>query len=101
MSEQTNTANHDTEELIEHVRALMAATADVAGDKITEARRRVAAALESSKGVCCRVQERAVDGARSANAAMHEHPYKAAALAAGVGLLSGLLFARRCTCKWQ
>ena len=35
--------------LAEDARALMAATADVAGEKVSEARKRLAAALESGK----------------------------------------------------
>jgi ElaB/YqjD/DUF883 family membrane-anchored ribosome-binding protein len=101
MSEETKAANDDMDQLIEDVQALMAATADVAGEKVMEARKRVAAALESSKGMCGRVREKAVEKARSANEALHEHPYKAVAISAGVGLLSGLLLARRCTCKCE
>ena len=36
--------------LAEDARALMAATADVAGEKVGEARKRLAAALESGQG---------------------------------------------------
>jgi ElaB/YqjD/DUF883 family membrane-anchored ribosome-binding protein len=102
MNEETNAANRDpSDNLIEHAQALIAATADVAGDRIKEARKRLAAALEGGKGVCGRVHEKAVEGARMADATMHDHPYKAAAIGVGVGLLSGLLLSRRCTCKCQ
>jgi len=99
MSEQNKAASHDLDQLMEHVHALMEATADAAGEKVIEARQRLAAALEDGKGVCGRVRERAVEGARAANVAMHEHPYKAVAIGVGVGLLSGLLLSRRCHCK--
>jgi ElaB/YqjD/DUF883 family membrane-anchored ribosome-binding protein len=101
MSELRKTANNDMEQLIEQVHALMAATADVAEDKVTEARKRVAAALETGKGLWGRVHETTVERARAANEALHEHPYKAVAISAGLGLLSGLFFARRCTCKCE
>ena len=99
MSEQTKAVNDDREQLVEDVRALLAATADVAGDKVKEARKRLAAALESGRGLCGRVREKVVEGARAADEAMHEHPYKAVAIGAGVGLLSGALLARRCSCN--
>jgi ElaB/YqjD/DUF883 family membrane-anchored ribosome-binding protein len=99
MSEQTKAADNDMDELIEHVEALMAATADVAGEKVAEARKRVAAVLQSSRGVYGRIHESAVERVKAANAALHEHPYKAVAIGVGVGVLSGLLFARRCSCK--
>jgi len=99
MSQETKAENDDIDELIEHVHALMAATAHVAGEKVMEARKRVAAALESGRGVCSRVRDKAIEGARVANGALHEHPYKAVAIGVGVGLLSGLLLTRRCSCK--
>lgn len=101
MKEQQKAASDDMAQLIEQVHALMAATSDVAGEKVVEARKRVAAALESGKGLCSRIHETTLERARAANAAMHEHPYKAVAIGAGLGLLGGILFARRCTCKCQ
>jgi ElaB/YqjD/DUF883 family membrane-anchored ribosome-binding protein len=75
----------------------MAATADVAGEKVGEARMRLAAALERGKEICGRVREQAADGARAADQAVHEHPYQAIGLALGVGALIGYLAARRCS----
>lgn len=42
MNKHTTTAHHDIGSLAEDVRALMAATADVAGEKVGEARKRLA-----------------------------------------------------------
>ena len=47
--------------LAEDARALMAATADVAGEKVSEARKRLAAALESGKELYGRVRDKAVE----------------------------------------
>lgn len=99
MSEPNKASSHDLEQLMEHVQALMEATADAAEEKVIEARQRLAAALQGGKGVCGRLRERTVEGAKAANAALHEHPYKAVAIGVGVGLLSGLLLSRRCHCK--
>ena len=101
MTEQEKAISNDMDELVEAVHALMAATADVAGDKVAEARKRLATALQSGKGVFGRAREKAIEGARVANEALHEHPYKAVAIGVGVGMLSGLLLARRCSCKGQ
>jgi ElaB/YqjD/DUF883 family membrane-anchored ribosome-binding protein len=49
MEKQTQATGNDMGTLAEDARALVAATADVAGDKVAEARRRLAGALESGK----------------------------------------------------
>ena len=81
-------------QLAEDAHALMSATADVAGEKVGEARKRLAAALERGKEVYGRVREKAVEGAKAAEEAVHEHPYQA--IAVGVGAFIGYLVARRC-----
>ena len=66
--------------LAEAARALMAATADVAGEKVAEARKQLAAALERGKEIYGRVREKAVDCARVTDEAVH-----------GVGAIIGYL----------
>jgi ElaB/YqjD/DUF883 family membrane-anchored ribosome-binding protein len=97
MSKTTDDATNDMGSLADDARALMAATADVAGDKVSEARKRLAAALERGKEIAGRVRDKAVQGAKAADEAVHEHPYQAMALALGVGALIGYLAARRCS----
>ena len=41
--------------------------------------------------------EKAVEGAKAADEAVHEHPYQAIGIAFGVGALLGYLVARRCS----
>ena len=84
-------------QLAEDARALMAATADVAGEKVSEARQRLAAALESGKEIYGRVREKAVEGVKAADEIVHEHPYQAIGIAFGVGALIGYLVSRRCS----
>ena len=99
MNKQTQATSNDMGTLAEDARALMAATADVAGEKVSEARRRLAAALEHGREIYGRVREKAVEGAKAADDAVHEHPYQAIAIGVGVGALIGYLIARRCTCN--
>jgi len=99
MNKQTQAVSNDMSQLAEDARALMAATADVAGEKVGEARKRLAAALESGKEIYGRVREKAVEGAKAADEAVREHPYQAIAIGVGVGALIGYLVARRCTCN--
>jgi ElaB/YqjD/DUF883 family membrane-anchored ribosome-binding protein len=97
MNKQTRAINNDMGQLAEDASALMAATADVAGEKVAEARKRLAAALERGREIYGRVRQRAVEGARAADEAMHEHPYQAIAIGVGVGALIGYLVSRRCS----
>lgn len=99
MNKQTSAINNDLGQLAEDARALMTATADVAGEKVGDARKRLAAALERSKEIYGRVREKAVEGARVADEVVHEHPYQALAIGVGAGALIGYLVARRCTCR--
>ena len=97
MSTQTKAISNDLGTLAEDAHALMTATADVAGEKVGEARKRLAAALERSKEIYGRVREKAVEGAKATDQAVHEHPYQAIAIGVGVGALIGYLVSRRCS----
>jgi ElaB/YqjD/DUF883 family membrane-anchored ribosome-binding protein len=96
MDKQTQAISNDLAALAEDARALVAATADVAGEKVGEARKRLAAALERGKEIYGRVCDKAAEGAKAADTAVHEHPYQAIGIALGVGALVGYLLARRC-----
>jgi ElaB/YqjD/DUF883 family membrane-anchored ribosome-binding protein len=95
MNKETQPTSNDMGTLAEDARALMAATADVAGEKVGEARKRLAAALERGKEIYGCVREKAVEGAKATDQAVHEHPYQAIGIAFGVGALIGYLLARR------
>ena len=96
MSKNTQEVRDDVNALAEDARALMTATANVAEEKVVEARQRVAVALERGKEIYGRVREKAVEGAKAADEAVHEHPYQAIGIAFGVGALIGYLAARPC-----
>jgi ElaB/YqjD/DUF883 family membrane-anchored ribosome-binding protein len=97
MNKQTQAISNDMSQLADDARALMAATADVAGEKVSEARKRLADALERGKEIYGRVREKAVEGAKAADEAVHEHPYQAIGIAFGVGAILGYLVSRRCS----
>ncbi len=99
MNKQTQAISNDIDQLAEDARALMAATADVAGEKVGEARKRLAAALERGKEIYGRVREKTVEGVKAADEVVHEHPYQAIAIGVGVGAIIGYLVARRCCGK--
>lgn len=67
MNKVIQAISNDMCQLSEDARVLMAATADVAGEKVSEARKRLAAALEHGKELYGRVREQAVVGAKAAD----------------------------------
>ena len=87
--------NNEMGQLADDARALMSATADVAGEKVADARKRLAAALDSAKDMAGRVRDKAVEGAKKADQTVRENPYQAVAIALGVGAIIGCLLARR------
>jgi ElaB/YqjD/DUF883 family membrane-anchored ribosome-binding protein len=97
MNKETQTTSSDIGQLAEDAQALMAATAEVAGEKVSAARKRLAAALESAKVVAGKLRDKAVAGAKATDEAVHEHPYQAIAIGVGVGLVAGYLLSRRCS----
>jgi ElaB/YqjD/DUF883 family membrane-anchored ribosome-binding protein len=99
MNKHTQAIVDDMGTLAEDARALMAATADVAGEKVADARKRLAAALDNAKDIAGRVRDKAVEGAQAADEAVREHPYQAIGIAFGVGALIGYLAMRRCSGK--
>jgi ElaB/YqjD/DUF883 family membrane-anchored ribosome-binding protein len=99
MSKETHATANDLGTLAEDAHALMTATADVAGEKVGEARKRLAAALERAKHIAANVRDKAVAGAKVADQTVRENPYQAIAIGVGVGALVGYLLARRRNCS--
>jgi ElaB/YqjD/DUF883 family membrane-anchored ribosome-binding protein len=95
MKKHTQAIVNDMGTLVEDARGLMAATAEVAGEKVSEARKRLAAALDSAKEIAGRVRDKAVEGAQAADETVRECPYQAIGIALGMGALIGYLVARR------
>ena len=79
--------------------ALVKATADLGGDSLAEARTRARESLRLAKEKLEAAQDALVQKARGAadatDAYVHDSPWEAIAVAAGVGVLVGVLLARR------
>jgi ElaB/YqjD/DUF883 family membrane-anchored ribosome-binding protein len=95
MSKHKQATENDMGTLAEDARALMAATADVAGEKVAEARQRLATALENGKELVGRVREQALERTKAVEQVTRENPGRTIAIAFGVGAVIGLLLARR------
>jgi ElaB/YqjD/DUF883 family membrane-anchored ribosome-binding protein len=79
---------HDAEDL-------MRATADQAGEKVSELRERLAAALESAKATAQRLEAKTVEAAKATDRCIRDHPYQSLGVAFGLGVLIGVLVARK------
>lgn len=99
MNKQTQAVSSDVEQLAEEARALISATADVAGEKVAEARKRLATALERGKEMYGQARAKAAEGVKATDEAVHEHPYQAIAIGVGVGAIIGYLVATRRSCN--
>lgn len=95
MKKHTDVVTADLETLAEDAKALLAATADVAEEKVVAARKRVAAALEKGRDAVEYVQDQAVAGAKAADKTIRDNPYQSIGIALGVGALIGYLLGRR------
>jgi len=85
----------DLKMVVEDAEDLMKATAGEVSEKAKEARDRLATALESARATCTRLEEKAVASAKAADRMVRDHPYQSMGIAFGVGILIGVLIARR------
>jgi ElaB/YqjD/DUF883 family membrane-anchored ribosome-binding protein len=85
----------DLKNVVRDAEDLLKATAGHAGEKVTEVRHRLSAALESAKETCHRIQDKTVEAAKATDKVIRAHPYESIGVAFGVGLLIGVLVTRR------
>lgn len=78
----------DAEELIK-------ATGGELADKTREIRDRLRLVVEDAKEACARLEEQASAGARAADRAVRENPYRSIGIALGAGFLIGWMLKRR------
>jgi ElaB/YqjD/DUF883 family membrane-anchored ribosome-binding protein len=96
MSIPTQKIDNDLNQLAEHVRALIEATADVTGDHVKEARDRLLAALNSGVSLSSRIRAQAAYQTRACDLVIHQNPYQSIGIAMGLGALLGYLAGREC-----
>jgi ElaB/YqjD/DUF883 family membrane-anchored ribosome-binding protein len=77
--------------LATHARALMAATAEATGEKVEDARKQVASALERGKEFFGDVQTKVIHDVKEVEVSARHHPYKTLGLAVGLGAMIGIL----------
>jgi ElaB/YqjD/DUF883 family membrane-anchored ribosome-binding protein len=89
----------DLQVAIEDAEALLLATASQSGEKIEAVRARARASVEQARERLSEIRKSSVDQAReaveSADEYVHKNPWQAVGIAAGIGLLVGVLINRR------
>ncbi|MBM3357852.1 MAG: DUF883 domain-containing protein [Betaproteobacteria bacterium] len=89
----------DLKIVISDAEELLRATASQAGEKVSAARERVQDSLHRAKVKIAEAEDILVDkgkqAARATDEYVHEHPWRAVGVAAGIGLIVGLLIGRR------
>lgn len=89
----------DTRLVIADAEELLRATAGQAGDKIVELRARAAERIAAMKVQLADAEavmvEKAKQVGRATDDYVHEHPWRSVGVAAGIGLIVGLLIGRR------
>jgi ElaB/YqjD/DUF883 family membrane-anchored ribosome-binding protein len=94
---------HTPKELLHELQALVAEAEAMMADAVTERpaeaidslRSRFAAAQDRFTDAYAGARKKVVAGAKSTDAAIRANPYQSLAIAAGVGLLVGVLLGRR------
>jgi ElaB/YqjD/DUF883 family membrane-anchored ribosome-binding protein len=89
----------DLQTVVTDAEALLRATANQAGEKVQEARAKAAESLTAARERLAEIQEGALEQAREFVSTGEEYvqrnPWQAVGIAAGIGVLIGLLLRRR------
>lgn len=89
----------DLKTVIGDAEELLRATATQAGEKATVAREKIQESLHRAKIKLAEVEDVVIDKtrqtARATDEFVHDNPWKAVGIAAGIGLVIGLLIGRR------
>ena len=89
----------DLKAVVSDAEELLRATANQAGEKISAARERIQDSMHRAKVKLADAEgvmlDKTKEAARATDEYVHENPWKAVGIAAGVGFLVGLLISRR------
>lgn len=89
----------DLKTVMSDAEELLRATANQAGEKVAAARERIQDSMHRAKVKLAEAEavmiEKSKQAARATDEYVHENPWKAVGIAAGIGLVVGLLIGRR------
>jgi len=90
---------HSLQDLVDDAEALLKTAQRSGSESFVAARDRVESQLQHARAELAEIEDRAAyklrRAARATDLTVHQHPYATAGLAAGVGLLIGMLISRR------
>ena len=86
---------NDLKNLVTDSEDLLKELAGELSEKGKQARARLAATLEAARETCGDLKEKAKAGAEAVDESVREHPYTSIGVAFGIGLVIGVLVARR------
>lgn len=89
------TVRNDMNSMIRDAQNLFNEAASATGERAEELRAKGLALLEAAMEKTKEMQAAAKEVAQSTDDFVHEHPWKAVAISAGLGLVVGLLISRR------
>jgi ElaB/YqjD/DUF883 family membrane-anchored ribosome-binding protein len=89
---QSEKLSGDLKNVVQDSEQLLAA---MAGEKAEAIREQLGELVESAREACCKLEAKAKVGIQSADHSVREHPYQAIGIAAAVGLMVGVLLARK------
>jgi len=94
-----NNANTDVKALVKDAQSLLSAAASLTGNKADELRERGMELLDQAMGKAGKYQDQAVvkskELARATDVYVKDNPWRTVAVAAGVGLLLGVILGRK------
>lgn len=97
MNKTTETISDDRGQLAGNAAGTADTTAGVAGQKVNDARQRLAEAMERASEIGGVVRDKTVAGARATGVAVREHPYQALGVGIGLALFIGYVLGRQCS----
>lgn len=86
---------NDLKVVVRDAEELLRVTAGEVSEKAKSAREKLITALDSAKGSCQNLEQKAVEGAKVTDQLVRAHPYQSMGIAFGVGLLLGVILNRR------
>lgn len=98
-SKKTAALSHEYENFLADIENMMKAIGELTGEELQAEKQKILARVNEARELFVELSEDIVKRARktssSLNKEVHEEPWKAVGTGAAVGLLFGLLFARR------
>lgn len=99
MEAGTDKLMHDLRAVVGDAEDLLKATASQTGERVEKIRARAEESLRNARvrmqAAGHDLQAAAQDAARQVNGQVHEHPWAAVGVAAGIGLIVGILLGRK------